>query len=71
MSQEEVLQLERAVREAKQQLAEKRTQEMNDLKARTKANEEETLEYTMHSEDLKQQLAELRDQLTRGSSFVR
>lgn len=66
----EQLELEKAVQEAKELLNQKHAQEIADLNARTQANEEETLEYTMHSEDLKQQLAELRSQLA-GSSFRR
>jgi len=65
-SRDTVIKLEREIAEVKGLLEEKHRREIADLAARTKANEEETLGYTMHSEDLRAQLEELRNQLSSG-----
>ena len=60
-------QIERQIQEAKGLLEEKHKKQIAELNARTRANEEETLGYTMHSEDLRAQLEELRAQLNSGT----
>ena len=60
--------LEEEIANAQKALERQRAEKIASLKAKTEANKEETLEYTMHSEDLRQKLAELRSQLASENS---
>ena len=68
---DEMIRLQKAVAAAEEAVRQQRENEIADYNAKTKANDDERLEYTMHSEDLRQQLQqleELRRQLASGRS---
>ena len=67
---DEVLRLEKKVKEAKAMLEEKmrrRAEKIADLNSKIDANDEETQDYTLHSADLQKQLQEYMEQLNDGS----
>lgn len=70
-AQLETNRLEAELAMAQKQLDEQNAKQIADLNARTQANQEEVMGYTMHSEDLRKQLEEIRSQLAGGDNTFR
>ena len=70
-AQLETNRLEAELAMAQKQLDEQNAKQIADLNARTQANQEEVMGYTMHSEDLRKQLEEIRSQLAGGENTFR